>query len=129
MVKNGRYGPYVTHDGINATLPADMTPETVTLEQAVGLLDARAAKGGGKRGKGRPKAKRPRPPAEGAPKARRAAGRKTASGKAGAAPAAKPKKARRQIETAQNTQRRRIAGEPCGQSLHFRINRAVLAQD
>ena len=32
MVKKGRYGPYVSHDGVNATLPADMTPETVTLD-------------------------------------------------------------------------------------------------
>ena len=43
VVKNGRYGPYVSHDGVNATLPSDMTPETITLEQAVALLDARAA--------------------------------------------------------------------------------------
>ena len=47
VVKNGRYGPYVSHDGVNATLPSDMTPETVTLEQAIALLDARAARGGG----------------------------------------------------------------------------------
>jgi DNA topoisomerase-1 len=45
VVKNGRYGPYVSHDGVNATLPSDMTPETVTLEQALPLLDARAARG------------------------------------------------------------------------------------
>jgi DNA topoisomerase-1 len=48
VVKKGRYGPYASHDGVNATLPSDMTPETITLEQAVGLLDARAAQGGGK---------------------------------------------------------------------------------
>ena len=47
VVKNGRYGPYVSHDGINATLPTDMTPDAITLEQAVGLIDARAARGGG----------------------------------------------------------------------------------
>jgi DNA topoisomerase I len=46
VVKNGRYGPYASHDGVNATLPSDMTPDTITLEQAVGLLDARAARGG-----------------------------------------------------------------------------------
>ena len=74
VVKNGRYGPYVSHAGINATLPSDMTPDTVTLEQAIGLLEARAAKVGN------------------APKGRRAAGRKTASGKKAASPAAKPKK-------------------------------------
>jgi DNA topoisomerase I len=54
MVKSGRYGPYVSHDGINATLASDMTPETVTLEQAVGLLDARAARGVGKASNKRP---------------------------------------------------------------------------
>ena len=47
VVKKGRYGPYVSHDGVNATLPSDMTPETVTLEQALPLLDARAARGTG----------------------------------------------------------------------------------
>jgi DNA topoisomerase-1 len=49
VAKNGRYGPYVSHDGVNATLPSDKTPETITLEEAVALLDARAARGGGKR--------------------------------------------------------------------------------
>ena len=49
VVKTGRYGPYATHDGINATLPADLTPETITLEQAVGLLEARRARGGKQR--------------------------------------------------------------------------------
>jgi DNA topoisomerase-1 len=73
-VKNGRYGPYVSHAGINATLPGDKTPDTVTLDEAVGLLEARIAKGGG------------------APNARRAAGRKAASGKKAASPAATPKK-------------------------------------
>ena len=59
VVKNGRYGPYVSHDGVNATLPSDMTPETVTLEQALPLLDARAARGTGT-GKKAPN-KRPAP--------------------------------------------------------------------
>jgi DNA topoisomerase-1 len=45
VAKNGRYGPYVSHDGINATLPRDKTPETITLDEAVALLDARAKRG------------------------------------------------------------------------------------
>ncbi len=74
VVKNGRYGPYVSHNGVNATLTGDKTPDTITLDEAIVLLDARAAAGGG-------------------PKGRRAAGRKQASGKAAAAaPVAKPKK-------------------------------------
>ena len=48
-VKDGRYGPYVTHEGTNATLPSDMTPDTVTLAQAIELIDARAGKGKPKR--------------------------------------------------------------------------------
>jgi len=27
VVKSGRYGPYVSHDGVNASLPSDKTPE------------------------------------------------------------------------------------------------------
>jgi DNA topoisomerase-1 len=48
VVKSGRYGPYASHDGVNATLPSHLTPETITLEEAVGLIEARSARGGKK---------------------------------------------------------------------------------
>jgi len=51
VVKNGRYGTYVSHDGVNATLPGEKTPDSITLEEAISLLDARIAAGGGKKRK------------------------------------------------------------------------------
>jgi DNA topoisomerase-1 len=83
VVKNGRYGPYVTHNGINATLPADKTPENVTLEEAIVLIEARAAKVGN------------------APKGRRAAGRKTPSGEK----VEKPKRARKKKDDPEKPQK------------------------
>ncbi|RED50904.1 type I DNA topoisomerase [Aestuariispira insulae] len=44
--QGGRYGPYVKHGRNNASLPKGVTIEEVTLEQAVELLAARAAKKG-----------------------------------------------------------------------------------
>ena len=49
QVMKGRYGPYVKHGKVNATLPKGMDPESVTLPQAVELIKAKAAKGGTKR--------------------------------------------------------------------------------
>jgi DNA topoisomerase-1 len=46
----GRYGPYVTDGTTNATLPRDMKPEDLAEEQAIALIDARAAKGPPKKG-------------------------------------------------------------------------------
>ena len=63
VLMDGRYGPYVRHRRLNATLPKGVTPEEVTLEQALTLLAERAAKGKGAkktaakgRGKGAKKA-------------------------------------------------------------------------
>jgi DNA topoisomerase I len=45
LVKSGRYGPYVSHAGVNATLPSDLAPESVSLEQGLELLRARETRG------------------------------------------------------------------------------------
>jgi DNA topoisomerase-1 len=80
LVKKGRYGPYVTNNGINATIPDNIVPDEITLDQAVGLIEARAEKTGAK------------------PAARRKGPRKDARVGKTAAPepkkAAKPKKAK-----------------------------------
>jgi DNA topoisomerase-1 len=43
-VMPGRYGPYVTDGTTNATIPKDMKPEDVTEQDAIRLIDERAAK-------------------------------------------------------------------------------------
>ena len=40
----GRYGPYVQHGKVRATLPKSIAPEELTLEEALGLLAEKAAK-------------------------------------------------------------------------------------
>ncbi|MDP2207113.1 MAG: type I DNA topoisomerase [Alphaproteobacteria bacterium] len=40
-VNRGRYGPYVKHGSVNATIPKDVEAEAVTMEQAVEWLNAR----------------------------------------------------------------------------------------
>jgi DNA topoisomerase-1 len=47
-VATGRFGPFVKHGKLYATLPKGTESEKVTLEEAVALLAARAAKGKGK---------------------------------------------------------------------------------
>jgi DNA topoisomerase-1 len=87
VVKNGRYGPYVSHDGVNATLPNGKSPDTMALEEAVALIDARAEQVGSRPGK-RSAPKRAAP--------KRAAPKRAAASPKGAkraAPKATPKKA------------------------------------
>jgi DNA topoisomerase-1 len=48
-VRSGRYGPYVKHGATNATLPKDITPEEITIEEAIDLIAARVAKGPAKK--------------------------------------------------------------------------------
>jgi DNA topoisomerase-1 len=60
-VKGGRYGAYVTAGGVNATIPSDKTQDTITLPEAIALIDERVAKGGGKPKRGAKKAKPAKP--------------------------------------------------------------------
>ena len=69
---SGRYGPYVKHGGVNATVPEALKPDELTLEQALELL---AAKGG-----------------KAAPKPRAARARGPARPAAAAAPSRSPRK-------------------------------------
>jgi DNA topoisomerase I len=76
-VLSGRYGPYVKHGKINATIPNGKEPTELSVEEAIELIAARAAKGGKKPGK------------KAAPRA------KAATKSAKTSKSAKPSKARR----------------------------------
>jgi DNA topoisomerase-1 len=56
-VMDGRYGPYVKWEKINATLPKELDPKAITLEEAVVLVDAKAATKGKKKKAPSPKKK------------------------------------------------------------------------
>jgi DNA topoisomerase-1 len=43
-VRDGKYGPYVNHGKVNATLPKGVDPELITLQQALELIAAKAGK-------------------------------------------------------------------------------------
>jgi DNA topoisomerase-1 len=52
---SGRYGPYVKHGRVNATVPRDQDADSISLDDAVALIAARAAKSGAA-----PKTKQPK---------------------------------------------------------------------
>jgi DNA topoisomerase-1 len=55
-IMDGRYGPYVKWEKVNATLPKDTEPKDVTMEMALALIAEKSAKKGGKK-KAAPKKK------------------------------------------------------------------------
>ena len=48
-IMEGKYGPYVKWEKVNATLPKDSDPEALTIQQAVDLITEKQAKKGTKR--------------------------------------------------------------------------------
>ena len=74
----GRYGPYVKHGSVNATLPDKEGMDALTLADAVALLDAKSGKTGGRSTGKRADAPAARPP-------------KPTNGKSAAKPAASTK--------------------------------------
>ena len=88
QVLSGRYGPYVKHGDVNATLPRAKEPAALTMDEAVQLIAERVAKGPSKP-KGRRAKKAPAKNGDGASRRGLAA----SATKAKAAPkSAKPKK-------------------------------------
>ncbi len=87
VLKAGRYGPYLEHNKLRATLPKDVDADAVSIEQAVAVLAAKAGASG--KATGAAKAKPGKPKAAAKPAAGRgAASTKTAPGaKAGVAKA------------------------------------------
>ena len=57
-VLEGRFGPYVSDGTTHATLPKTADPKAVTLEEAVALIDAKAAKGSSTKGRRKTPAKK-----------------------------------------------------------------------
>ena len=49
QVLDGKYGPYVSWNKVNATVPKGTEPANLSVDEAVRLLQERAAKGGGKK--------------------------------------------------------------------------------
>jgi DNA topoisomerase-1 len=52
-VRDGRYGPYVNWGKVNATLPKGKAPDSVTMEEALALIAAKAGSSAPKRGSAR----------------------------------------------------------------------------
>ena len=96
QVLEGRYGPYVTHNKVNATVPRAKNPAELTMDEAVALLAERAANGGGKKSKAaktaKPKAVKAAKSDSAASPAERKASKKPAAAKKTSAETTPPKK-------------------------------------
>lgn len=115
----GRYGPYVKHGSVNASLPKGVEPESFTLEQAIPLLAEREAAGPpakkpGARGRGAKTAsKRPaaKAPAKSASKSADTAAKRPAA-KSRTAQSARSAAAKTTARTASKTASKTAAKKP-----------------
>ncbi|WP_164114575.1 type I DNA topoisomerase [Sphingorhabdus sp. Alg239-R122] len=80
-VMDGRYGPYVTDGNVNATIPKTMDKDEITLDEAVRLIDERAAKGPAKKKKRKAPAKKKTAAKKKVPTKKKAPAKKKASAK------------------------------------------------
>jgi DNA topoisomerase I len=78
----GRFGPYVKHLKIYATIPKAITPEEITLEQAIELIKAKAEKSGTAKKAPAKKAAAKKAPAKKATAAKKPAAKKATAKKA-----------------------------------------------
>ncbi|MEE8579665.1 MAG: type I DNA topoisomerase [Hyphomicrobium sp.] len=85
QVLSGRYGPYVKHASVNATIPNGKDPAAITVEEAVELIAARAAKGSKKPAKKATKKTARKAPAKSAKPASKSSKSKSAKTKTQAA--------------------------------------------
>jgi DNA topoisomerase-1 len=88
-VMSGRYGPYVKFGKVNATLPKDKDPQSLTVEEAVALIAEREAKGPSTKKKAPAKKAAAK---KAAPKAEATAAKKAPAKKAAKKPAKKAAK-------------------------------------
>jgi DNA topoisomerase-1 len=87
VLREGRYGPYVSHGKVNATLSKSVAPDSISLQDAIELIDA---KGGGSKPARKSSARKA--PAKKAATKRPAAGKAPAKKAAKATPASKAAK-------------------------------------
>ncbi len=97
-VMEGKYGPYVKWEKVNATIPKEIEPADLTMERAVELIEEKLAKSPAKR-KAATKKKAPaKKPAAKKPAAKKTTAKKPAAKKAPAKKAATKKPAAKKAE-------------------------------
>ena len=107
-VGSGRFGPYVSHGKVYANIPKGTEPDSVTLEQALEWIAAKAEKSGGKKA---PAKKAATTKKAAAPKTKKAAAEKAPVAEAAEAPAA-PKKKRAPAKKAAAAPAKKAAAAP-----------------